>query len=876
MGIAPLPIDPYLPEIMLSLQRSRGLVLSAPPGAGKTTRIPRALYEAGFADRGEILVLEPRRLAARLAASRVADEMGERPGETVGYSIRFENVSGPRTRIRFLTEAILSRRMISDPDLQGVSVVILDEFHERHLSTDLALAFLRRLQARNRSLRIIVMSATMEAGPVASYLLDAETMSVGSAPFDVSIEYESPGPERPLHERVTEAAAALIRAGERGDLLAFLPGAREIRRTAESLARRPFIEGRLVLALHGDLPSSEQRKAIEPADRPKIVLATNVAETSITIPGISAVIDSGLAKVAGHSAWSGLPTLSTARISKSSANQRAGRAGRTQKGRVVRLYTRHEFDIRPEFDLPEIRRTDLAETILMLHAAGVARSDDFPWFEAPPQSAVDSAETLLLRLGAVDTTGSISSLGRRMLEFPAHPRLARLILEGENLKVAAESALLAALVAERDIRLDARTDFRSRPGAAARSDAPAVASDLLELMERYCEAEAARFDTERLRALGLDAGAVRAVRRNYEQMLRIISRTGRRDRSGASSRPLHSSRVKAAADENALLIAVLAGFPDRVAKRRAAGSRELLMAAGGSATLAPGSAVHHPQFVVAVDAETRREQSSPGGSGTVVRIASQIEIEWLAGLFPDAIVERSELAWNEKAGRVEELRRVFYDQIALEERVLPATPSEKTSAVLLAAVMGRGPSVFRDHDQIPALIARIGLLRKHLLGEEFPDIAEPEVREAMEGLCAGRRSLQELASLSLTAALKERLTGRQKVRLEREAPERIRLNAGRNVKVHYEAAAPPWIESRLQDFLGMSASPAICAGNVPLTIHLLAPNGRAVQVTNDLAGFWARHYPGIRRELQRRYPRHSWPEIPSEKKEQGSRSRKPE
>lgn len=869
MGIAPLPIDPYLPEIALALERARALVISAPPGAGKTTRIPRALYEAGFADRGEILVLEPRRLAARLAASRVAEEMGEKPGETVGYSIRFENVSGPKTRIRFLTEAILSRRMINDPDLHGVSVVILDEFHERHLSTDLALAFLRRLQPRNRLLKIIVMSATMDADPVASYLVDAETISVGSAPFDVSIEYAKPEPDRPLHDRVASAVSALVRAGDTGDFLAFLPGAREIRRTAESLARLPLVEGRLVLPLHGDLPSSEQRKAIEPADRPKIVLATNVAETSITIPGISAVIDSGLARVAGHSGWSGLPTLSTAKISKSSANQRAGRAGRTQKGRVVRLYMRHEFEARPEFDIPEIRRADLAETLLMLHAAGIARSDDFPWFEAPPRSAVDSTEALLCRLGAIDSAGRISTLGRRMLEFPTHPRLARLIVEGENLKVASESALLAALVSERDIRLDSRADFRSRPGVGAQPGATAAESDLLELMERYREAEAAGCNAERLRTLGLDPGAVRAVRKNYEQMLRIVSgraRGGRGHRAGGAPN----------ADENALLIAVLAGFPDRVAKRRARGSREILMAAGGSATLANTSVVHHPEFVVAVDAEERREKSSPGGTGTIVRIASRIEIEWLAGLFPDAIVQRNELAWNEKAGRVDELRRVFYDQLTLEETVLPAAPSEKTSLLLLDAIMAKGFSVFRDFDQIPTLVERIAFLRRHLHREEFPEIAEPQIRETVERLCTGRRSLQEVASLSLAGALQDRLTQRQKGLLEREAPERIRLNAGRSVRVHYETTAPPWIESRLQDFFGMSASPAICAGSVPLTVHVLAPNGRPVQVTNDLAGFWTRHYPGIRRELQRRYPKHSWPEIPFQKKEPGSRSKHPE
>jgi ATP-dependent helicase HrpB len=841
----PLPIDPFLPDIVTSLHSACALVLTAPPGAGKTTRIPRALFDAGFAGQGEILILEPRRLAARLAASRVAQEFGEKLGETVGYSIRFETVSGPKTRIRFLTEAILARRIVHDPNLDGVSTVILDEFHERHLATDLTLAFLKQLQARKPGLKILVMSATLEAEPVASFLSEARLLSVAGSPFDLHIEYEAKASDRPLHEKVASAVSKLLRLELQGDLLVFLPGAAEIRRSAEAL--QPVVEryGILLCFLHGDLPASEQSKSIEPAGRKKVILATNVAETSITIPGVAAVIDSGLARVVGYSAWSGFPTLSTARISKSSALQRAGRAGRTQAGHVLRLYTRADFESRPEHELPEIRRSDLAEAALMLHGAGIRDIGSFVWFESPSQPAIKAAETLLARLGAVDEEGRISAVGSRMLQLPVHPRLARLIVEGERLQTADESTLLAALISERDIRLDARANFGgAHPGIRGQLSG---SSDLLELLDCFREAEEARFESERVFALGLDARAVQAVRRGQRQLRRILSATNpaiRRQPAGGQT-------------EEALLMAILSAFPDRVARRRKVGSRELLLAAGGSAVLSPASVVHEPLFMVAVDAE---ERISPKSSVALIRLASAIEIEWLACMFPEAISQKTELTWNDRAGRVDELRQTCYSQIALEETTRTASPSPETSALLAAAVFARGLSPFHDLPSLSAFQSRLAVVAKCFPGENWPGMGDPEIRAAVQHLCSGKRSLEELAPLSLTSALMERLTGRQRALLGREAPEHIKLKSGRTVKVHYESAKPPWIESRLQDFFGTFSTPRICAGQVPLIVHLLAPNGRAVQVTQDLVGFWERHYPAIRRELQRRYPKHAWPE----------------
>ncbi len=846
-----LPIDPHLPKIISALRAAGALILTAPPGAGKTTRIPRALYDAGFAERGEILILEPRRLAARLAASRVAQELGEKLGETVGYSIRYENVAGPRTRLRFMTEAILVRRIIHDPNLNGVSTVILDEFHERHLATDLALAFLKQLQTTNPALKIVVMSATMAVRPVASFIANADLLSIPGSPFDLSIEYEERASDRPMHEKVTSGVLKLIRQELQGDVLVFLPGSAEIRRTAEALKPAAERLGFLIYPLHGDLPSHAQGRALEPAAQSKVILATNVAETSITIPGIAAVIDSGFVRVAGYSAWSGLPTLSIAKISKSSALQRAGRAGRTQEGRVLRLYTRPDFESRPAHETPEIKRIDLTEAALILHGAGIRDINSFVWFEPPPKPALEAAETLLAKLGAIDGKGQVTDAGLRMLQFPVHPRLARLIIEGEKLQVPDESTLLAALLSERDIRMDARADLgvvKSRIREQASGP-----SDLLELLDCYREAEDAGFGLERVQALGLDVRAVQAVREGQRQLRRILSPSNRVRFPRSIERQI----------EGPLLIATLAAFPDRVAKRRRPGSRELLLAGGGSATLSAKSVVHRPLFLVAVDAEERKEKTPPGTSGARIRLASAIEIEWLAGLFPEAITQKTELVWNERAARVDEVRQTSYGQVSLEEITRPAAPSDEVSCLLASILLGRKLFPFHDFSSLGALQSRLVLLSEHFPLENFPRIDDAEIRAAVELLCSGRRSLEELGSLSLIGALTAKLTHRQRDLLSREAPERIRLKSGRTTRIHYDPARPAWIESRLQDFFGTLSTPKICAGQVSLTIHLLAPNGRAVQITQDLEGFWKRHYPTIRRELQRRYPKHSWPDRPT-------------
>jgi ATP-dependent helicase HrpB len=691
----PLPVDEILPRAVETLRRGPSLVVEAPPGAGKTTRLPVALLDAGVAE-GDVLVLEPRRLAARMAARRVAEERGERLGETIGYQVRFEEVASRATRLRFLTEGVLTRRLLADPQLKGVGCVVLDEFHERHLQADLALALLRRLQRSSRpDLKLVAMSATLDAAPVALYLDDCTVLRSEGRRYEVSVEHLARHDERPLEAQVEGAVRRLVAEGLDGHVLVFLPGAAAIRR-AQSACERVAAENELlILPLHGELPVAEQDAAVRPTERRKLILSTNVAETSVTIEGVAAVVDSGLARVATHSPWSGLPRLLVSRVSRASAVQRAGRAGRTRAGRCLRLYTAQDFAARPEQETPEVRRLDLAETLLELRASGVTDPRGFEWFEAPRPEALEAAEELLHRLGAIDVKESVTVLGRSMLRLPLHPRLARIVVEAESRGVAREACIVAALISERDIRAG-RVSFvggsrkesaREREGTRARRTAETHgSSDLLELLDLFTRAEAHGFNAERLRALDLEPTPVRAVERVSRQLRRMLRLPDSKEASGVSL-----SEEK----ETALLISILAGYPDRVARRRVVPERrdkagehgasvELLLAGGGTAELAPESVVRAAEFLVAVDAEERADapRTVSRAAKTVVRLASKVEPDWLLDLFPDALAEKTEARWNAQSERVELLRRLTYDPLVIDEWRAPRVEGEEVTRAL--------------------------------------------------------------------------------------------------------------------------------------------------------------------------------------------------
>lgn len=787
-GRKALPIDEHVPAVVAAVRAGRNVVVEAAPGAGKTTRIPPALLDA---DAGRVLVLEPRRIAARMAARRVAEEMGERLGATVGYQVRFEESGGRDTRLWFLTEGVLTRRMVADSDLRGVGVVVLDEFHERHLDTDLALALLRRLQRTSRpDLRIVVMSATLDAEPVARFL-GADTVRIRSEGrlFPIDVEY-APSTSAPLEEQVARAVEKL----GRGDTLVFLPGAAEIRRAARALEPAARRDGWMIAPLHGDLSPEEQDRAVAPADRRKIILATNIAESSITIDGVTAVVDSGLARVASDSPWTGLPSLHVARISKASATQRAGRAGRTAPGRVIRLYPAEDFARRQEFDVPEIRRRELSQLVLDLNAMEIGTVGELQWLEAPPEASWDAARRLLDRLGAH------GQLAIEMAKLPLHPRLGRLVVEAERRGVGMRGCAAAAALSTGE-----------RVAAGGKHDAP---SDVLLLAESDWQ--------------------VPATRRVYEQ----LSRRMKRDRVGGG--------VDA---DVALGLAVLAAFPDRLARRSREGRELVLAGGGGSAQLAEESVCRKSPLLVAVDVEERRDRGVP-----LVRVASAVEPEWLIELFVEGIEERRDVEWNRTAERVESVDRVVFDGLVIEETRGRMPDPERASKLLAEKALEADIGRFVDRDELAQFLARVDFAASH---SKMPRLGMEDVRSTLAELAEGRRSLGELESAGLMAALEAKLLP---LRLDDVAPSRLRLAGGRNAKVEYAIGQTPWVKSRLQDFFGMKDTPRV--QGVPLVVHLLAPNQRPVQMTSDLAGFWERLYPQVRRELGRRYPRHNWPEKP--------------
>ncbi|MCI0659772.1 MAG: ATP-dependent helicase HrpB [Acidobacteria bacterium] len=840
-----LPIDSLIPKIIATLRVSPNLILEAPPGAGKTTRVPPALLNAKLAGEREVWVLEPRRLAARMAARRVAEELGERAGETVGYQVRFDEVAGPRTRLRFLTEGVLTRRLLSDPQLKKTGIVILDEFHERHLQADLALALLRRLQMTIRpDLKLVVMSATMDAAPVADYLDHAPVLRSEGKLYDVQVEHLARPDNRPLAEQVEAAVRRLISEKGDGDILVLLPGAAEIRRAQSACGPLTAKHEMLLFPLHGDLPAAEQDRAVQPGPRRKVILSTNVAESSITIEGVAAVIDSGLARIAGHSPWSGLPELNTSRISKASAIQRAGRAGRTQPGNCLRLYTLQDFNARPDHETAEIHRLDLSEAALELHAAGINDLSSFDWFEAPPQRAVDATDTLLRRLGAIDKGGEVTVTGREMLRFPLHPRQSRMLVEARSRGVGEQACVIAALIGEREILSpDTFKDERQRTASTG-------PSDLLDRLDLFEQAMRANLSGAGLRTHGLDHGAVLAVERVRNQLLRLAGRESRE-----------------VGVERDLLISILSGYPDRVAKRRSMRDNlDLLLSGGGSALLSRTSVVRQAEFMVAVDADVRNDPAAGRQTGAIVRMASAIEPEWLLDLFSDNLSEKIEAKWNDHAERVEVTRMLLYDQLIIDRRIAKDDVGEDVTRVLIEHALDAGWQRFVDPEALTRFLARVELVARTFPEENIPCLTDEDAREALKALAQGLRSFAELknAGSGLIEILRQKL-GRERSRLlSQMAPDQVAIAGRRQVKVHYQQGMQPWIASRMQDFFGMKEGPKIAGGRVSLILHLLAPNQRPVQVTTDLAGFWQRTYPQVRRELSRKYPRHRWPDNPME------------
>ncbi|MFL6199798.1 MAG: ATP-dependent helicase HrpB [Thermoanaerobaculia bacterium] len=799
-----LPVDEALPELLAALREGNAAVLIAPTGAGKTTRVPPALLRIG----GRIVMLEPRRIAARAAARRIAEEGGWRLGEEVGYQVRFDRRAGPATRILVVTEGILVQMLQGDPFLEGIGTVIFDEIHERSLHTDLSLAMTRRVQREVRSdLRIVAMSATVDPGPIAAYL-DCPVIRSEGRLHPVEIRHS----DLPVPAAVRHALKETS-----GDVLVFLPGVGEIERTAEALS------GLAVFPLYGDLPAERQDEVLRPLDRRKVVLATNVAETSITVEGVTAVVDSGQVRRLRYDPATGLDRLELGKISRASADQRAGRAGRLAPGLCLRLWPAWEHATLPERETPEILRVDLATPALQLLAWGESDLAAFDWFEAPDPAALASALLLLRRLDATDDQG-VTGTGRLLARLPVHPRLGRLLIEGHRLGHPREAALLAALLSERDPF--PRTPRGAGPRRSSRSD----------LLDRL-DALEGNWNEERL-----NAGAARFVLKARDQLF------------DAARRELGPAPQARQPRDEALLRALLAAYPDRLARRREPRSPRAVLVGGRGVRLAEESTVLDPLLFLCIDLDARPTEA-------LVRLASEVEPEWLP---PERLRTSVDLEFDEERERVAAWKRTRFDDL-VDDLVLGETevPVEGAGTALAEAAATRlDRALALDDPEVSGFLARVRCLREWLPELGLPAFDEEQLRELLPALTAGRKSFAELRRAPLLPVLEGSLSHEQLRAVERDAPERLEVPSGSRIKLVYEPGKPPVLAARIQELFGLAETPRVAAGRVPVLLHLLAPNQRPQQVTHDLKSFWENTYPQVRKELAGRYPKHAWPQDP--------------
>ena len=807
--MAELPIDEVLPELLAALEERTAAVLSAPPGAGKTTAVPPALLGARWRGDGRIVMLEPRRVAARAAARRMASLRGEAVGGTIGYRVRLDSRTGPATRVEVVTDGVLVRRLQADPSLDGIAAVVFDEFHERSLEGDLALALTLESRAALRpDLRVVVMSATLDDEAVGRLLGDAARIVSRGRAFAVETRHLPRPGIRELPQAMADAVRQAARACS-GDILAFLPGAGEIRRTAGLLAGDPA--GLSVETLYGDLPAAAQDRALRPAadGRRRVVLATDIAETSLTVEGVRVVIDGGLARRPRFDPASGLSALVVERVPLASAGQRRGRARRTAPGVCYRLWPEAETRGLLPFRRPEILEADLAPLALDLAAWGAADAGQLAWLDPPPAAALAQARDLLRLLGALDDDHRITPHGRAMARFGAHPRLAHMLIEAAGLGLGGLACDVAALLGERDPAGSRSVDFRER--------------------------------LERLHAPGEPTPAMVRARRQAALWRRQLAVA-----DGAPS-PERAGRVLALA------------YPDRVAERRS-GDGRFRLARGRGARLPAGDPLAAADRLVvceldAADADAR------------IRLAAPLDAADLEAVFAGTAVERTTVEWDARAAAAVRVRRRTAGALVLAEDRQPAEPGEAAAAALLLGPRGTGASAlpwgggarqWQGRGRLPA-------------GRYGPDGGWPAVDDAalladleswLAPHLAGCTRLAQLARLDLAAALAGRLDWQRQRRLDEAAPTHLAVPTGSRVRLDYRAGDVPVLAVRLQEMFGATATPAIAGGRQPVQLHLLSPARRPVQVTQDLAGFWAGAYREVRKELRARYPKHVWPEDP--------------
>ncbi|WP_028319445.1 ATP-dependent helicase HrpB [Desulfobulbus elongatus] len=817
-----LPIEPLLPALKTALASGHA-VLAAPPGSGKTTVVPLALLAEPWLAGKKILLLEPRRLAARAAAARMATLLEKPVGRTVGYQIRFERLIGPATRIEVLTEGILTRRLQSDASLDDTGLIIFDEFHERSMHADLALALCLDLCQLREDLRLLVMSATLDTAPLARLLGDAPVLTGEGRPYPTHIDYL----DREPRGRIAAIAAAGIRRVLReqsGDILAFFPGTGEIRETRDLLADSPDCAGLVLAPLYGDLSRQDQDRAIMPdADgRRRIILATSIAETSLTIEGVRCVVDCGWSRLPAFDPGCGLSRLTTVRVAKAAADQRAGRAGRLGPGYCLRLWTRAMHHSLPPFHPPEILNVDLAGLALELAAWGVAAPEELRWLDPPRPGPFRQAQDLLRSLGALDAAGRITAVGRQLASLPVHPRLGHLLLVGQEGGQTALACDLAALLSERD---------------PLRREAAGGAS--LETRLRLLDSWRQGGNAAALRDGG-DPSSCRRIDQAARQWRRLVGSA-----SGAFASDAIGSLLAAA-------------YPDRIARRRPGQWGRYLLASGRGAALAPDDPLAAGEYLVIPHLDAGQ------GEGRIF-MAEVVDIDTVRQDHGHLLTMREQVGWDEAQARVLAVRREALGEIVVAEQPLADADPEAVRAALLAGIRQMGLAALPWNREARQSQTRILCLRTWQPEVAWPDLSDEALMADLAWLApylGGMSTARHLDRLDLAAILTRLLDWKQQQRLQRNAPVTCTVPSGSRIRIDYQIDGPPILAVRLQELFGLAKTPTICNGRVPLLLHLLSPARRPIQVTADLAGFWQRGYAEVKKELRGRYPKHFWPDNP--------------
>jgi ATP-dependent helicase HrpB len=815
----PLPIDAHLPSLLALLEAHPIALLTAEPGAGKTTRVPPALLQAPWARDKQVWVLQPRRLAALVAAWRVSEEQGfDKPGGLIGYHFRFDRVEARDTRVLFLTEGMFLRRLQANPRLEGVACVILDEFHERSLDADLGLALLRRLRESRADLKLLIMSATIDSGAISAALGGCPVLACPGRSYPIEQRYLERDRSDASEYLDRKAARALREVyGAEGDILVFLPGTGEIRRTAEKLASDPFFGSRRVLQLHGQLSPAEQKRVLGPADKPKVILSTNVAETSLTVPGVRVVVDLGVTRRDAFNPFSGLSALVTQPASQAAMQQRAGRAGREAPGLCLRCCAPAEFNGRQRFDEPELQRADLAGALLQALAAGFGDLGALPWLQAPPPAHVEAARRLLVELGALgDATlesgaGELTPKGRALARAPLHPRLGAVAWEaraGSHEEWDELLRCLGVLSEERMRELDFFTLLK-------RFEPQGPSKQLMKQVGDWLDSE--------------------------------------KERPAATQGPWLER----------LALSLLRAFPDQVGYCRQGtdrrGEARFALAGGGEASSRSDTMNISPGFYLLVEIV---ESRALGAAAGLPRAQSLLPIQpdWLLEALPLRCRDEVSVHWDPAAKRVQARERLMYGPLMLDEgEAKSPLAREKMTQALLGEARKAGLGAFCGEGQPGKYLSRRGFALQGA-GSGAPALPDEEALwAALAAAAETSRSFSDLAAHDILKQALDAVPGSRRF-LDERCPSRLRLPSGKETSIHYDDGKPPWVASRMQDFFGMRETPRV--GGQALTVQLLAPNQRPQQVTQDLAGFWEREYPRIRKELMRKYPRHAWPEDP--------------